>query len=184
MKNKVLISVLLIFVSAVVFSQFALPRYEVVQAKRQHIADLSGTLSDALEIQQIRDELNVQYNQVPVEKRLLLENSAPLFSDEAVAQFFLDLETLFRNSRLPTTTRFSNTPPNTDGEIVVMRVTLFLETVQYNTLLRLINNIQSWGRSVRIQDISIRAANDDVNRFAVDATLELEVLFSKPIPKL
>lgn len=181
MRNYFLIALLLVVISGGMFAQFVHPKFYVVKNKQEKLEKLNGILKNNAQLIQLKDEKFSIYSSFSEDKIRAIKNSVPVFDSANVAISLLSLNNLISLSGLPLDTSYSIGSGRADGENVVqVPITFILDSIDYNVLLRFVENLQQWDRSVLIKSVSIREALNNPERSnSVRARITVSLLFLK-----
>lgn len=179
MKNYFLISFLLIAISGAVFAQFIHPKFYEIKGQLDQLNFLEDTLNNNAQLIQLKDEKFGIYSSFSEDKIRAIKNSVPTFDSANVVISLLALDNLLAISGLPFDTSYSIGAEKNDGEdIVQLPITLTFSSINYTTLLKFIENLQNWDRSILINSISIREAlNNPETSSSVRADITISLLF-------
>ena len=177
MTNRLLI-LLLLTLSAALYSFLVAPTFSLVLAKYDFVNSLKNVLSQAEALQERRDELLNQKNSVPTRQRELLQESIAPYSKSEVVRFILALEVLLLRSGLGSDVPYTigREKKEEDG-LTVVPVTFNFDRIRYATLLNFIGQLSRWDRGARIGSVRILSADIASDPSAVRASVTIEALF-------
>ena len=182
MKNRFLLSVILVAVAVGLYSQLVKPWLGDALLKYDQINALRSVFAQGQDLQTRRDALRSDLNTIPAVQQNLVRNAIPEYSPGNVVLFLLALDALVKErSGLPLDTRYTvGTERRGDAGVMLLPISFTFSEISYDVLRRFVQNLQRWERGVRIQSMQIGLPVDEslAERGFVRATISLEALFS------
>ena len=180
MRNTVILSLLLVIISAALFGFVSVPMYRSALVKYDYINDLHETLEQCESLQQQRDELLQKKNSISVGKRTVIEQAITNYSFSEVVRFMIALNTLLGTTTFGSSTPYSiGSESEEEGNVISIPITFSLPDVYYPLLSRFIEQFRRWDRGVRITSLSITSdASEGEVVDTVQVSLVVEALFS------
>ena len=184
MKNNLPLLLLLIIFSAALYAFVSVPMYGAAMAKYDHIEHLLGTLQQGEELQGRRDELLSQRNNIPRDKRDLLERAIVRYSFSEVVRFMIGFNAMLGGSAFGSDVPYSLGGERKDADgVTVIPITFNFEDIPYREVGRFINHLRRWERGVRIVSVRISAGSEGDSESTasvggIRATITIEALFS------
>ena len=158
-RNNFIISLIIVFLSGLIYALFTKPVINEVLAKREYIISLDVINEQSKQIQDKVDSLRSEFNSANETRVEVIKNSIPRYTSSDVSNFFVSLNDLLLASSLPSDTDYSIGNGVLEGELVRIEVAFVFNDVNYNAIRNFILNLQNWERGIRIEQISFYSSS-------------------------
>ncbi len=183
--NPIVVPIAIVLLSAITYSQFLKPQFDVVVKQYDNLKAIETSLGTLKEVRSKVDKVISQYKLLQEEythELNLITQVIPEGNPVSVADFLIDLNNIMNESRMPRDATVSVGSVNDTGSVILLPVTI-TATVPFVVAKDFISLVQRWGRGVRVTDVYMQRTysgdQETVTQQLISFRIQMEALFTR-----